>query len=151
MSERVENCLLPASWQGLESIRIENPGANGIGNARSLAKIGSTIAMNGSLDGHTFLSKNTIELLLTEQSYRHDLVIDMPVRYGLGMGLNSKEFVCPGEGSLHWGGAGSSLVIMDTESRTCLAYAMNRMLPDLKEDIRNTPLRLTFNDIIRGL
>lgn len=150
LSERVENCLLPPTWQGLESVRIENPGATGIGNARSVAKIGSIIAMNGVLEGHTFLSSDTIKLLLTEQSYQNDLVIGMPVRYGFGMGLNSQEFECPGEGSLHWGGAGGSLIIMDTESRTCLAYAMNRMLPDLKEDVRNTPLRFTYNEIIRN-
>jgi len=150
ISERVENCLLPPAWEGLICLRTESPGANGIGNARSLATIGSIIAMNGELNGHTFLSPETIDLALTEQSYRHDLVIDMPVRYGLGMGLNSKEFECPGERSLHWGGAGGSLIIMDVDSRSCLAYAMNRMLPDLKEDVRNTALRLTYNDIVRG-
>ena len=148
LSERVENCLLPPAWKGLESLRSENPGGNGIGNARSMARIGSILAMNGKLDGHTFLSPETIDLALTQQSYRHDLVIDMPVRYGFGMGLSSKEFECPGERSLHWGGAGGSIVIMDLDSRTCLAYAMNRMLPDLKEDVRNTALRLAYNAIV---
>ena len=148
LSERVENCLLPPTWEGLECLRSDMPGANGIGNARSLARIGAILAMNGELDGHSFLSSQTIDLALTEQSYRHDLVIDMPVRYGFGMGLNSKEFECPSDRSLHWGGAGGSLVIMDVNSGTCLAYAMNRMLPDLKEDIRNTALRAAYNAIV---
>lgn len=149
LTERVENCLLPPSWQGIQCLEAEMPGANGIGNARSLARIGAIVASNGTLDGHVFLSPRTIELALTEQSYRHDLVINERVRYGLGMGLHSEEFECPGERSLHWGGAGGSLIVMDVDSRTCLAYAMNRMLPDLKEDVRNSALRRTYNEIVR--
>ena len=38
--------------------------------------------------------------------------------------------------------------VMDVESRTCLAYAMNRTLPDLTEDVRNTALRFTYNAIV---
>ncbi len=148
IGDRIDNCLLPPAWEGLECLESENPGGNGIGNARSLARIGSIFAMNGQLDGHFFLSPETIDLALTEQSYRHDLAIDMPVRYGFGMGLNSKEFECPGERSLHWGGAGGSVIIMDLDSRTCLAYAMNRMLPELNTDVRNTALRLTYNSIV---
>ena len=113
-----------------------------------MARIGSILAMNGQLDGHFFLSSKTIDLALTEQSYRHDLAINMPVRYGFGMGLNSKEFECPGERSLHWGGAGGSVIIMDVDSKMCLAYAMNRMLPDLNADVRNTALRMTYNSIV---
>ena len=60
IGDRVDNCLLPPAWEGLECLESENPGGNGIGNARSLARIGSILAMNGQLDGHFFLRRPSI-------------------------------------------------------------------------------------------
>ncbi len=95
-----------------------------------------------------FLSPATIELALTEQSYETDVVVQMKMRRGFGMGLNSAEFACPSERSLHWGGRGGSVCVMDLESETCFAYAMNNMLPGLRSDPRNEAMRYAYNAIV---
>jgi len=146
--ERVMNCFLPPMWNDHRCLIHEIPGGNGLGNAHSLARIGAVVANGGELDGHRFLSQATIDLALTEQSYCEDFVMHMNVRRGFGLGLSSPDFECPSDGSLHWGGKGGSICIMDTTSKTCLAYAMNNMLPGLKSDPRNEAIRLAYNEIV---
>ncbi len=148
IGERAMNSLLLPMWEVPASLEHEIPGVNGIGNARSVAKIGSIYANQGELGGHRFLSAKTLDLVLTEQSYRNDLVLDMPLRMGFGLGLNTEEFECPGERSLHWGGSGGSICIMDLESRTCLAYVPNHSLPAKISDPRNEAIRLAYNKIV---
>ena len=145
---RALNCFLPPMWNDINCLVNEIPGGNGIGNARSMAKIGAILANAGEAYGHRFLSPATIELALTEQRYETDVVVQMKVRRGFGMGLNSVEFECPSARSLHWGGKGGSVCVMDLESKTCFAYAMNNMLPGLKSDPRNDLMRHAYNAIV---
>jgi CubicO group peptidase (beta-lactamase class C family) len=147
---RVENSFLAPAWQGAECLTSEIPASNGIGNARSLAKIGAVLAMNGELCGHRFLAPQTMDLLLTEQSYRRDLCNELDVRWGLGLGLHSKEFRCLGEGSMHWGGYGGSFVIADRDYKVSIAYAMNRLLASFSDDPRTLRLREAFVEIVTG-
>lgn len=56
-----------------------------------------------------------------------DLVLGIPVRYGLGFGLQEGLVPLPNSSCMYWGGYGGSIVIIDMESRTCIAYVMNRM------------------------
>jgi len=120
----------------------ELPSNNGHGNARSVARVGSILAMSGELDGIRFLSRDTIGEILEEQIYVTDYVFGEPVRYGLGYGLPSKEFPLPNPNALHWGGSGGSFCIMDLDARVCCAYAMNHMLSLVsKHDPRNVKLR----------
>ena len=124
IGERAMNSFLPPMWNDINCLVNEIPGGNGICNARSMAKIGAILANGGEAYGHRFLSPATIELALTEQSSETDVVVQMKIRRGFGMGLNSPEFECPSDRSLHWGGKGGSICIMDLQSKTCLAYAM---------------------------
>jgi CubicO group peptidase (beta-lactamase class C family) len=133
---------------GLEWLSAELPGENGVGHARSVAQLCSIYANHGVMKGQRFLSEKTLEYILQEQSYELDLVIDMPVRRGFGLGLNSNEFVCPGEKSLHWGGMGGSIAIMDLASRTCLAYVPNNWLNAKVHDPRNEAIRLAYNALV---
>lgn len=145
---RTMNCFLPPMWHDINCLINEIPGGNGIGNARSVAKIGSVLANGGELCGHRFLSPATIELALTELSYETDVVTGMKIRRGFGMGLNSDEFECPSERALHWGGKGGSVCVMDLASKTCFAYVMNNMLPGLRSDPRNEAMRFAYNEIV---
>ena len=135
-------------WDGVECLEAEIPGGNGIGNARSVAKIGSIYANGGELGGHRFISPETVGFVLTEQSYRTDLVVEAPVRRGFGLGLNSAEFACPSDRSLHWGGRGGSICVMDLDSKTCLAYVPNNWLPGRESDPRNEAIRLAYNKVV---
>ena len=71
--------------------RAEIPAANGHGNARSVAVVQSIISNGGTLNGHRFLSSDGVDALFEVQSAGHDLVLGIPVRFGMGYGLNGPE------------------------------------------------------------
>ena len=148
MGDRVLNTYLPPTYDDVNCLVNEIPGTNGMGNGRSIAQLGAIMANHGEFNGHRFLSKKTLDLALTEQSYRHDDAMDMLVRMGFGFGLNSAEFECPSDSCLHWGGMGGSFCIMDLASRTSLGYAPNQWLPGIHEDPRSDPIRLAYNRIV---
>ena len=67
------------------------------------------------------------------QSHTVDLVLGIPLKIGVGYGLPWPE-VLPfvPEGRVCFGtGAGGSLVFADAERRMTIAYAMNKMAPDV--------------------
>jgi CubicO group peptidase (beta-lactamase class C family) len=111
------------AWRGAEI-----PAANGHGNARSVARVAAALACGGELDGVRLLGMETIEKAIAEQCYGTDLVLLMPVRWGLGFGLNSTEFpVGPNPRTFFWGGWGGSLVVIDLDARVSFSYVMNKM------------------------
>ncbi len=146
-----QHALLPPAWEGLISLTSEQPAVNGMGNGRSLAELGAILAMNGEFRGNRFLSPEIIDLILTEQSYVKDRIVGENIRYGLGLGLNSTEFQCATEESMHWGGAGGSFMVADRHFRSSIGYVMNRMLPEILEDPRNQLLRFAYNDSLHAM
>lgn len=137
VAARCAENLRDPEWQGSASLSAEIPSANGHGNARSIARVGSAIALGGELDGTRLLSRATLDRALEEQSYGVDLVAREPVRFGLGFGLPSAEFPFPHPNTLHWGGYGGSFCVMDLDAGVCCAYAMNHLRPELRGDPRN--------------
>ena len=129
---RTETSILP--WPGVyasNEFRKAELSANGHGNARSTARVGSILAAGGELDGTHFLSRETIEKILEEQIYITDNVLGRPVRWGLGFGLPCEEHPLPNPNTLYWGGTGGSICIMDIDTKICVAYVMNQMNPGL--------------------
>lgn len=61
--------------------------ANGHSNALGLNRCASIVALGGTVNGKQFLSQKTIDLIFQEQTNGRDLVIGMPIRYGIGFGL----------------------------------------------------------------
>ena len=118
-------------WQAAEI-----PAANGHGNARSVAKIASIIACEGEVDDIRFISKETLEKLLEEQIYSRDLVMPYPLRWGLGVGLPSKEMPFPHPRTCFWGGAGGSAITMDLDAKMSIGYVMNKMRTQTLEETR---------------
>jgi CubicO group peptidase (beta-lactamase class C family) len=108
---------------------------NGYINARALVKILSCFSLGGicAEGGHRLLSPETVKLALTEHATGIDLVTGRSGRRGLGIyltgpGSGSVEGKLP-EGNVGWGsGWGGSIVVMDSDKRLIIAYAMNRML-----------------------
>jgi CubicO group peptidase (beta-lactamase class C family) len=119
--------------------RAEIPAANGHGNARSVAAIQSVIACGGELPGARLLSEQGVAAIFEEQSNGRDLVLRVPIRFGLGFGLSS-ETMPMGPRSCAWGGYGGSLVFNDLDARLTVAYVMNRMEPGLIGDIRGASI-----------
>jgi CubicO group peptidase (beta-lactamase class C family) len=120
------------SWTD-EWRRAEIGAANGHGNARSVARIQSVISNGGEVDGIRLLSPRTIETIFEEQSNGMDLVLGVPLRFGIGYGLPLLETVpyIPEGRRCFWGGWGGSLVVNDLERRMTIAYMMNKMGPGL--------------------
>src|SRR5262249_47052119 len=55
-------------------------------------------------------------------------VLGVPVRFGMGFGLNSPELpIAPSDRACFWGGWGGSLIVVDLAARMTVAYMMNRM------------------------
>ena len=127
----------------------ELPADNGHGNARSVARITAAIACGGELDGVRLLSIDTIEKALEEQSYGTDLVLMVPIRFGLGLGLQNKERpIGPNQRVLYWGGWGGSVSIMDLDAKLSIAYVMNKMVTTTSGDPRSTRLIEALYDSI---
>jgi CubicO group peptidase (beta-lactamase class C family) len=117
--------------------------ANGHGNARSVARVQSVVSNSGEANGVRLLSDATIDLIFQEQSNGVDLVLGVPIRFGIGYGLPSELLaVDPGTRACFWGGWGGSLVVNDLEHRMTVAYVMNRMESGLVGDQRGTELLL---------
>jgi len=119
----------------------EIPGANGHGNARSVSRITAALACGGELDGVRLLSEKTIKQSIEEQSYGTDLVLNVPIRFGLGWGLQSKELpIGPNPNVFYWGGFGGSVIAVDLDAKLSICYVMNKMVSTLTGDPRSEKL-----------
>ncbi|MFP5322164.1 MAG: serine hydrolase domain-containing protein [Acidimicrobiia bacterium] len=110
--------------------RAEIGAANGHGNARSVARIQSVVSNGGSVDGVALLSTGTIDRIFEVQADGVDLVLGIPLRFGIGYGLPVAEtipYLPSGDRICFWGGWGGSVVINDLDRRMTFAFMMNRM------------------------
>jgi CubicO group peptidase (beta-lactamase class C family) len=113
--------------------RADIGAANGHGNARSVARVMSVVARGGEIDGIRLLGQDTIDLIFREQSNGIDLVLGVPLRYGIGYGLPQPDLLpsIPDGNICFWGGWGGSMIIMDTGRRMTISYMMNKMGPGI--------------------
>jgi CubicO group peptidase (beta-lactamase class C family) len=110
--------------------RAEIGAANGHGNARSVARLQALVANGGTVDGVRLLSPATIDRIFEVQADGIDLVIGVPLKFGIGYGLPQPDTLpyLPRDGRLcFWGGWGGSMIIVDIDRRMTLAYMMNQM------------------------
>ncbi len=129
--------------------KAEIGAANGHGNARSVAGIQAVVANGGTAGGVTLLSPETIELIFDEQAYGTDLVLGLPVRFGMGYALPSEAAPHLPQGKIgYWGGWGGSSIIVDTERNMTIAYMMNRMAEGLLGDMRGANLVTAAYDVV---
>ena len=113
--------------------RADIGAANGHGNARSVARVQSVVANGGAVDGVRLLSPQTIALIFEEQANGIDLVLGIPLRFGIGYGLPDPVTVpyLPDGRVCYWCGWGGSMIIVDVDRRMTIAYVMNRMAGDV--------------------
>ena len=106
---------------------------NGHGNARSLARMLSPISRGGVANGVRLLSPAVIDLIFEEQAKGVDLVLGVPLRWGLGYALPEPETVpsIPADAGriCFWGGWGGSMIVMHPDRGLTISYVMNRMSP----------------------
>jgi CubicO group peptidase (beta-lactamase class C family) len=127
------------AWRGAEI-----PAAGGTGNARSIAQVHAILANGGAVKGRRFLSEAGCRKALELQIEGRDLILDYPVRYGMGFGLAGGIVPLPNPNSMFWGGYGGSLAIIDLDARTSFGYAMNKMAPTTSGDTRALGLAMAM-------
>ena len=76
----------------------------------------------------------------SEQMYTEDLVMLAPVRWGLGLGLASKEIPIPFQRAMHWGGYGGSTTVMIPEKRAAFSYTPTLFDPAVFSEERSNRL-----------
>jgi CubicO group peptidase (beta-lactamase class C family) len=104
-------------------------GAGGHGNARSVARAQSVLTNGGA----GLLSPETIDRVFAQHTDNVDLVLGLPLRFGLGYAVSnpaSTPYIPEGRVAF-WGGWGGSLVVNDVDRGLTFAYVMNRMSPGI--------------------
>jgi CubicO group peptidase (beta-lactamase class C family) len=122
----------------------ELPAANGHGNARSVAIVQTLVANGGVSGGKRILSEAGVRRALEPQIAGDDLVLGIPVNYGLGFGLPGGMMPFPNPNSCYWGGYGGSIVINDLDARTTFSNAMNKMAGTTVADMRAFSLAMAM-------
>tara|TARA_R110000782_G_scaffold157562_1_gene249803 strand:- start:958 stop:2097 length:1140 start_codon:yes stop_codon:yes gene_type:complete len=125
------------AWRGAEI-----PAAGGTGNARSVAMIHTILANGGMANGKRFMSEAGCRKALEEQIQGTDMILGIPVRYGLGFGLSGPMSPALNEHSMFWGGYGGSIALIDMQAHTTVSYAMNRMEGTTTGDMRAISLAM---------
>ena len=119
----------------------EIPAANGVTNARSLARFYA--GLSGTVDGgpaDPLLSEAQIAAASVTQTSGADQVIMMDTTIGLGFWTASPFAPYGGAKAIGHGGAGGSLGFTDPENRIGFGYVMNRMMQGLSGDPRTRTL-----------
>jgi CubicO group peptidase (beta-lactamase class C family) len=114
-----------AEWR-----RVSVAGANGHGNARSIARAQSVVSHGGEVDGVRLLSPATIDRIFEVQADGTDLVLGVPLRWGIGYALPQPVSApaVPDGRVCWWTGWGGAIVVNDLDRRLTVAYAMNKMV-----------------------
>jgi CubicO group peptidase (beta-lactamase class C family) len=112
----------------------EMPAANGIGTARSIAKMYA--ALIGEVDGVRILRPETVEAARQTESQGPDKVLMIETRFGRGFMLHSPFTPIGGTASFGHPGAGGSIGWADPEAGMSFAYVMNQMQMNLAGDPR---------------
>ncbi len=124
----------------------EMPAANGITNARSLARFYAAL-IGGVEDGpsESLLTPEQVDFARTCQTEGADRVlsfpgIELPTTIGLGFWTSSEFAPYGGERAFGHSGAGGSVGFADPEARIAGGYVMNRMMQGLAGDPRSRGL-----------
>ena len=109
--------------------RVSVAGANGHGNARSIARAQAVVSHGGELDGVRLLSPEMVARIFDVQADGVDKVLLTPLRFGVGYALPQPVSApaVPAGRVCWWTGYGGAVVVNDLDRRTTVAYAMNRM------------------------
>lgn len=117
----------------------EIPAANGITDARSLARLYS--ACVNEVDGIRILTPGQLDDAVTQRtSGPNKVLMDMDIQFGLGFMLRSSMIALGGPRSFGHFGAGGSMGWADPDAELAFGYVMNRMDLGLSGDQRTNKL-----------
>ena len=116
-----------------------------------MATIQAAVAGHGEVGGVRLLSSAGCDTIFDEQSSGTDLVLGVPLRFGMGYGLTSEAMpMGPNPHACFWGGWGGSLVVNDLDANLTVAYVMNRMGEGTVGDTRAAGILLAAYAALAG-
>lgn len=114
----------PIDFNSPQLHQAELPAANGIGTARSLARMYASLI--GEVDGIRLLQRETLTAAIAQQGTGLDRVTHMPTRFATGYQLPAPPYLpCGGPASFGHPGRGGSLAFADPEQGIAFGYVMN--------------------------
>jgi CubicO group peptidase (beta-lactamase class C family) len=148
---------LAASVKDLDALNrdelrvLEMPGMNGMGTARSIAKLYGSAATGGSEMGLSPAVRDALEGPAVPPTMGvRDKVMHFDTSYSLGLGKPTSTFVFGSSDRAYgWPGAGGSFGFADPETGIGFGYVMNNMRFAMLDDPRHVALRQAlFRDVL---
>jgi CubicO group peptidase (beta-lactamase class C family) len=130
---------------------LEMPGMNGMGTARSVAKLYGSAATGGSDLGLSPTVRDALEGPAVPPTMGvRDKVMHFDTSYSLGLGKPMSTFVFGSSDRAYgWPGAGGSFGFADPETGIGFGYVMNNMRFAMLDDPRHVALRQAlFRDVL---
>jgi CubicO group peptidase (beta-lactamase class C family) len=118
-------------WNTRQLHAAELPSSNGIGNARSLARMYASCV--GKIDGRRTLSPETVAQATLERACGKDEVLMIESCFGLGFMLGRAFGAANPPDAFGHAGAGGSLAFGDPDPGIAFAYVMNDLRFDVSE------------------
>jgi CubicO group peptidase (beta-lactamase class C family) len=125
-------------WNTRALHACELPSSNGIGDARSLARMYA--ACIGAVDGVRALDDSTVAAATVEQACGKDAVLMAESCFGLGFMLGKSFGAANPTSAFGHAGAGGSLAFADPQAGLGFGYVMNDLRFDAKGDPRSEEL-----------
>jgi CubicO group peptidase (beta-lactamase class C family) len=125
-------------WNTRELHAAELPSSNGIGDARSLARMYASCI--GEVDGVRTLQPSTVAAATAEQACGKDEVLMAESCFGLGFMLGQSFGVANRASAFGHAGAGGSLSFADPDTGLAFGYVMNDLRFDPNGDPRSEEL-----------
>ena len=127
---------MPDVWNMPSVHQAEVPAANGIGDARSLARLYASCI--GAVDGFRLLSEDQLKRATTQlTSGPNKVLMDLDIQFGLGFMTRSEFIPLGGPRAFGHFGAGGSVGWADPDAGLAFGYVMNRMDMGLAGDTRS--------------
>jgi CubicO group peptidase (beta-lactamase class C family) len=125
-------------WNTRALHAAELPSSNGIGDARSLARLYASCI--GEVDGVRTLEPSTVSAATVEQACGKDAVLMIDSCFGLGFMLGNSFGAANPRSAFGHAGAGGSLAFADPATGMAFGYVMNDLRFDAAGDPRSEEL-----------
>jgi CubicO group peptidase (beta-lactamase class C family) len=125
-------------WNTRALHAAELPSSNGIGDARSLARMYAAVI--GEVDGTRVLQEDTLKAATVERACGTDEVLMIDTCFGLGFMLGPSFGKANPPHAVGHAGAGGSLAFADPDRNLAFGYVMNDLRFDPKGDPRSESL-----------
>jgi CubicO group peptidase (beta-lactamase class C family) len=135
-------------WNTRALRAAELPSSNGIGDARSLARLYASCV--GAVDGFRTLRAETVELVTKERASGKDEVIMVDMTYAFGFMLGRAFGAANPPRALGHAGAGGSLAFADPTRGVGFGYVMNDLRFDPAGDPRSEELVRALYRVLDG-